>query len=368
MKKTKLLRSYEMQGYVDTFILQKQLDIEEYKYFTQRKKETEKKGQVTILKEIKGKNNRNFKLKNKNMNIWIYKNKGYNSFINIEIKSIPLLLDGKPGIKLYGDLDKPKIKEELNAILEANPYMGSVDEYTVKRIDYAFQIKYKSQNQVDCLLNILHKTNKVRAKNTRGDYVESLYEYNNSSTYNYYDKHAELTNKRQEKIDLYGSSDITDALIKESDKLFRFEIQIKNVSYVVKSLQKKGFIVNNSFDGLFRDRIAREVLTTRLRTLLRSEDDFYDKSTAIAKYKNYKAKIDRKPNPDIIQFISTNAFSGNDKFVNTRQYKTNMKNIKINPIIIENQYRIATITNPLGYLIRAEEDYQKAKKGIKSAI
>lgn len=341
-KLKQISKSYLNKMAIDTFELLKQIDEEEYNTYNTFKNplsDWTRVGKTTLkLNDIKVQNQKvisanrkglditTFYIKEKNYNIYYY-------FLKVSVTNIAKLLktDAPPTTKLYTEKDKQKIKVTLNEILNINNF-GNIDDFKIKRIDYAINIDYTSENIKNCVLNLLHQTKSSHTKNKRAHYTDSLYEGNKSMTYNLYDKVNQLIKK----------NGVAKHLIENNKGLIRYEVQIKKTNTII----KKEFAKFRTFDDLFNTEVAKNVFNQRMKNLLKSEYNYYDAKSILEKYKmTFGSEPKQKFQDEVID-----AGKPKPKLKLSQSTLKILKTLEVNPCIIKNEYRIKTVENVLNVI------------------
>ena len=177
-------------------------------------------------------------------------------------------------------------------------------------------------------------------------YRDSFYLTLGRANFNFYDKYAELQNKKYLK-----SEDI-----EKAKNILRFEIQCKNKD--IQRLKNKFGLESSKVIEFWDARIAEYVLKNRIKSVF-GEYDFYKFDTA-------KKKISQcsKNNIPLILVIDNIARSSNlaeakanflarHKKISPNKYDkflTKIRKLEINPITLDNSDTLEMLPNPHSYI------------------
>lgn len=269
-------------------------------------------------------------------------------FFEIKLQPIRLLKENE-FVELSKFEQYFEIENQFNLYLgEILGYETELPEYLklrnwkVSRIDYACNY-YTSY--VDKYLKLLNH-GKVPRNFTKHDYRDSFYLTLGRANFNFYDKYAELQNKKYLK-----SEDI-----EKAKNILRFEIQCKNKD--IQRLKNKFGLESSKVIEFWDARIAEYVLKNRIKSVF-GEYDFYKFDTA-------KKKISQcsKNNIPLILVIDNIARSSNlaeakenflarHKKISPNKYDkflTKIRKLEINPITLDNSDTLEMLPNPHSYI------------------
>lgn len=345
---------FKTQLGVDTFNIKRTITREEHLnlWVAQGNREEELRGgfRVECLKSQKANSTTIISAKSKGLNIYTYRNVYREEYyLRIDVMNITKLLTtnkvGDAELHLYGDEKKADIEKALESLLKANSW-GTLVEYTVERIDYAINVYYQVKNRNKLAMDLMHRTSLASYKhNTRTIYPTSLYERNNSITYNIYSKSEQLLAKREK------GAYIRPSVLKEAKEgaVIRYEVQVHK-SAIPSILNTKDKEYPQTYEYLFSSAVAQQFLLRKLSLLNKSSYIHCSKAEIV---KRYTEEYGTAPNKafknaitvqeDIKEYVEL----GKDtlKVLNT---------LKVNPIISKNSYRISEIRSIIDILEEVE--------------
>lgn len=220
----------------------------------------------------------------------------------------------------------------------------------LNRIDYAFDVHFKSQEEVELYVKLMKRGDipsrfKVKTwwdnvSHRQTTYIDSVYMQNSSATINFYNKYNELACKASDFIDC-----------EKARGILRLEVQCKGRK--VQDLKKNYKFDARTPTNYLEEQIARRVVTSCLKGIVR-EGDYYKLRTAKEIILN--SDIQNKYKGEIIAFItevndvrSLYKVKMSGKYSNTdfNRILRQLSSINVNPVTIPSSWSYAYLPNLL---------------------